>query len=171
MKFPRRFQPAQSLIEVAILAPAVLFLILGFLDLGRAVYYYATLSNAVRESARYAIVNRDSLEQINPITTTQLTCAQQKSQQIASHDVEILNKLDGYLFNIADTNLYSNLSACINVTVNAEDRYEKVAVDATYCFTPITPGIKLILGAGSADCPNGLPITAGSSMWVTPGAR
>jgi Flp pilus assembly protein TadG len=171
MKKPNSSSTAQSLIEIALLLPVALFLLLGFLDLGRAVYYYATLSNAVREATRYAIVHRDSLEQINPITTAQLSCAQQRTQQIASHDLLIWNKLDGYLFNIADTTAYTDLSVCTDITVNAKDQYEKVAVNATYCFSPITPGITLIIGTGSTDCPNGLAITAGSSMWVTPGAK
>jgi len=46
----------QSLVEMAITLPVFLLLVLGFIDLGRAVYYYSALGNAVREGARFASV-------------------------------------------------------------------------------------------------------------------
>jgi hypothetical protein len=56
----------QSLTEFGLLIPFVLLLILGFLDLGRAIFFYSSVSNSVREGTRYAIVNFDhsNLEQI-----------------------------------------------------------------------------------------------------------
>lgn len=47
----------QSLAEFALVLPLVLLLVLGFLDLGRAIYYYSAISNAAREGARYASVH------------------------------------------------------------------------------------------------------------------
>jgi len=150
--------------------PLLLFLILGFLDLGRAVYYYAALSNAVREGTRYAIVSKDALEQINPIDSAQKTCAQQKTQQIASHDLDIWNQIEDYLFDIADTVNYTDLDLCVDISVT-DNKYNEVAVDATYCFTPVTPGIAQIIGPGSATCPKGFDIVVASNMLVTPGSR
>lgn len=150
--------------------PLLIFLILGFLDLGRAVYYYAALSNAVREGTRYAIVNKVALEQINSIDSAQKTCAQQKAQQIASHDLDIWNQLEEYLFDIADTVNYTDLDVCVDISVY-DNKYNEVAVNATYCFTPVTPGIAQVIGPGSATCPNGIDIIAASNMLVTPGSR
>lgn len=50
-----RRQSGQSMTEFAILAPIFFLLLLGTIDLGRAVYTYNAISNATREGARAAI--------------------------------------------------------------------------------------------------------------------
>lgn len=49
-------QHGQSLVEFALLIPALLLMIVMVFDLGRAVYYSSVLHNAAREAARYGIV-------------------------------------------------------------------------------------------------------------------
>jgi len=49
----------QALVEFAIAIPIVLLLMLGILDLGRAVFAYNSVSNAARTGVRVAIVNQD----------------------------------------------------------------------------------------------------------------
>jgi Flp pilus assembly protein TadG len=49
----------QALVEFALAIPIVLLLMLGILDLGRAVFAYNSVSNAARTGARVAIVNQD----------------------------------------------------------------------------------------------------------------
>lgn len=57
MKIDRkRSFPGQDLIEFAITLPIFMVLVFGFIDLGRAAYYFSALQNGARESARYAIV-------------------------------------------------------------------------------------------------------------------
>ena len=51
----RKAQESQALIEFALVSPVLLLLIFGILDLGRAVFYYDTLSHAAREGARAAV--------------------------------------------------------------------------------------------------------------------
>lgn len=46
-------QEGQSLVELALLLPALVFIMVGVLDLGRAFHAYTTLVNAAREGARY----------------------------------------------------------------------------------------------------------------------
>lgn len=53
-------QRGQSVVEMALLLPAFLLLVLGMLDLGRAVYTYNVLSNAVRDGSRVAIVDSNT---------------------------------------------------------------------------------------------------------------
>lgn len=58
----RRRRPetrGQALVEFALAIPVVLLLMLGVLDLGRAVFAYSSVSNAARTGARVAIVNQD----------------------------------------------------------------------------------------------------------------
>ena len=48
----------QTLVEFALIIPIFIMLLMGVLDLGRAVYAYHTLNNAAREGARQAIVDQ-----------------------------------------------------------------------------------------------------------------
>lgn len=50
-----RRHSGQSMVEFAVLAPIFFLLLLGTIDLGRAVYIYNTISDAAREGARAAI--------------------------------------------------------------------------------------------------------------------
>jgi Flp pilus assembly protein TadG len=46
---------AQALAEMAVMVPFLVIGMMGMLDLGRAFYYQISLTNAVREAARYAV--------------------------------------------------------------------------------------------------------------------
>lgn len=48
-------QQSQALIEFALISPVLLLLLFGIIDIGRAVFYYDTLSHAAREGARNAV--------------------------------------------------------------------------------------------------------------------
>jgi hypothetical protein len=50
-----RQRAGQSMVEFAVLAPIFFLLLLGTIDLGRAVYTYNAISNAAREGARSAV--------------------------------------------------------------------------------------------------------------------
>lgn len=73
-----RHAGGQSLVEFALILPLFLLLLMGILDLGRAVAAYNSVSNAARSAARAAIVdqNEDVVRQaavdeafwLNPLT-------------------------------------------------------------------------------------------------------
>lgn len=50
-----RRHAGQSMVEFAVLAPIFFLLLLGTIDLGRAVYVYNAISNAAREGARAGV--------------------------------------------------------------------------------------------------------------------
>lgn len=54
----RRRSRGQSLVEFSLLLPVLIVILLGLLDLGRAVYAYNAVSEAARNGARVAIVNQ-----------------------------------------------------------------------------------------------------------------
>jgi hypothetical protein len=54
----RQRRRGQSLVEFALILPVFLLVLMGILDLGRAVYYSSTLSNTARETARRGIVDQ-----------------------------------------------------------------------------------------------------------------
>jgi Flp pilus assembly protein TadG len=53
----RRSQ-GQSLVEFALVFPIIILLVMGFAEIGRAVYAFNTIANAARQGARVAAVNQ-----------------------------------------------------------------------------------------------------------------
>jgi hypothetical protein len=49
----------QTLVEFALIIPIFLLVVLGLFDMGRAVLYYSTISNASREAVRLGIVDQN----------------------------------------------------------------------------------------------------------------
>jgi Flp pilus assembly protein TadG len=62
MRIIRRLRSArgQGLVEFAFVLPIIVLLILGTIDLGRAVYAYNTLAESARQANRLAIVDQDT---------------------------------------------------------------------------------------------------------------
>jgi len=54
----RRSSRGQGLVEFALVFPLFMLLLMGMVDLGRAVFAYNTITNSAREAARLAIVNQ-----------------------------------------------------------------------------------------------------------------
>jgi TadE-like protein len=51
----------QSMVEFALILPALVLIIAGIFDLGRAFFAYISITNAAREGARYGALNPDYL--------------------------------------------------------------------------------------------------------------
>ncbi|HVC35001.1 MAG TPA: TadE family protein, partial [Chloroflexota bacterium] len=51
----RKKQRGQALVEMALVFPVFILLVMGILDLGRAVWQANTMAEAARQGARYAI--------------------------------------------------------------------------------------------------------------------
>lgn len=60
-------QSSQTIVEFAIIAPVLLFLIFGVVDFGRVIYTYATINQAVNEGARTAIKASSQLPTDNDV--------------------------------------------------------------------------------------------------------
>jgi Flp pilus assembly protein TadG len=149
MKTKQRFS-GQSLVEFALILPLALFLITGFLDLGRAVFYYSSLTNSVREATRYAIVHKDEINAAfnNPT------------------DNSLQDKVLEYAFGLSGTPDPLTKDD-ISVTIEKVNNYfTTVSIEATYQYKPITPGIKELFGSIE-----GIDLTVQSKMHVTPGSR
>lgn len=48
----------QSLVEFSLIFPIIVLLVVGFVEVGRAVFAYNTIANAARQAARVAAVNQ-----------------------------------------------------------------------------------------------------------------
>ena len=64
MHSKRQDRRGQSLVEFALIALPFLMILIGIIDIGRAIYGYNTVANAAREAARYAIVDQTPSEVI-----------------------------------------------------------------------------------------------------------
>lgn len=54
----RRREGGQALAEFAIVFPIMIFVLVAFVEIGRAVHAYTTITNAARQGARVAVVNQ-----------------------------------------------------------------------------------------------------------------
>ena len=149
MKNQRRYS-GQSLVEFAIILPLAFFLITSFLDLEVAVFYYSSLTNAVREGTRYAIVHKDELNAAFDNPT----------------DNSLQDKVLEYAFGLSG--IPDPLTKDdISVTAEKVDNlFTTVSIEVTYAYKPITPGIKELFGSTE-----GIDLTVQSKMYVTPGSR
>jgi hypothetical protein len=59
--FRREPSRGQSMVEFALILPILMFLLMGFFDIGRVVLSHDALGHAAREGARYAIVHGGTL--------------------------------------------------------------------------------------------------------------
>jgi len=150
MKNQRRYS-GQSLVEFALILPLFFFLITGFLDLGRALFYYSSLTNAVREATRYAIVHKDELNAAldNP------------------GDNSLQDKVLEYAIGLSGiTDPLTKDKIIVDPIKNADNFFTTVSIEATYLYKPITPGIKALFGSTE-----GIDLIVQSKMLVTPGSR
>lgn len=142
----------QSLVEFALTLPLLLLLVFTFLDLGRAVYYYSAVGNAVREGARYASVTKLDLSQTDD----------QDEVKAVIQNYSIALAIDPNLITFP-TPVVEDADTSDTVTPDPNDY---VTVKATYEFEPITPFLAQIVGSG-----NTITLSSESTMLLAPIAR
>ncbi len=150
MRVPLRAAPkpasaGQSLVEFALVLPVLMLMMLGILDLGRAVYAYSTISNSAREAARLAIV--DQTQGVNcAIQTVECEAAEHAANLgIAPDDVEVAFRRPD------DPNDPSN-------TCNPREINCVAVVTVPYDYTAATPLIGNLVGTIEMSSTAMLPI-------------
>lgn len=139
---------AQTMVEFALVFPIAIFLILGFFDLGRAVFNFASLSNSVREATRYAIVHKEAVN----------------GEAMSSGYTELKQKVFDYSFGIPASDI--TVDVTVTMQSGSSETRDKISITATYLFVPLTPRIKQILGDET-----GIRIEAQSTMLLEPISR
>lgn len=152
----RKNQKGQSLIEFALILPLFIVLVIGFFDFGRAIFYYSSLTNAVREATRFAIVNRDAIlaEEAENLSECDGTIS----------DNPLKLKVMEYAFGVNE-DMFDPCTDIIVVITRAgssNQMLEAVSIEVTLNFQPITPILSQIVGQ--------IPLVAQSKMYVTPGS-
>jgi Flp pilus assembly protein TadG len=115
-----RAEKGQGLLELAIALPALLVLLLGLLDVGRAFWVLVTLKDAVSEGAQYAAAY--------PNQTTQIL-------ERAAESSHALMPLSPGMFSID--------------FVAPPTSGQPITVTASYTFTLLTPVINTIVPSGT----------------------
>ena len=135
-------QRGATLLEFALILPALLLVIFGVLDLGFAIYAQNTMSLATREGARVGIVNPDT----NAIKQR----VRDKAFALSLGEVHVCYNTSSTGFCGVDSGTRV-VSTTFGVTLT---------VSAVYTYTPFTPVIGDLLGNG------GLLLKSQSSMIV-----
>lgn len=136
----------QSLVEFALVLPLLLILVFGVIDFGMGLRSYISLTNAVREGARFAAVG-------NPAGTYPTDCDGATSTSVVGRVCTALG--DGNLNNVQ------------SVTVTYPDGVapgNRVVVSAQYEYTYITPLGDLLNFFTGGNFPESLSLQATTDM-------
>jgi len=131
------------MLEFALIFPFILLLIVMFIELGRVVYFYSALNNAVREGARYGIVHLFSDSDDRLAQLRQRVTGYAIWLPLAADDISVY----------CDQDTANNSNPCANY----------VTVSANMQVAPMTPFITRILGMGTT-----YNLNAESTMQMTP---
>jgi hypothetical protein len=152
----------QSLIEFALILPILLFVVMGLFEIGRYVFYFAVLNNAVREGTRFAIVQPYEDYGTYPNETLTTCCCSGSS--IVAHE-NICNEIHGKLFSINELDgtqiiiSHKDESGVLLVNNYGDPLVE---INLRFNFHPIVPGLGLI---------GNMTIDTDSTMLLTAKAR
>lgn len=123
-------QHGQSVVELALILPMLLFITLGTLDLGRLFISYVSVLNAAHEGAFYAAYNPSQL----PGGAVNQAAAQDPGLGLTASNVTIT--------------CFSGVTASVK-SCSAVQTGDTVSVVVTYPFRPFTAMIADIPGIGS----------------------
>ncbi len=139
----------QALVEFALVFPIFLIIVVGLVDVGRAVFAQNTLTNAAREGARTAIVNQDVA------TVRARTAAQAISLGLAATDITVRYYLDDGSIPVASETLPASDAAC-DATFVAIDCV--AVVRARFAWSAITPLVGQLVGPQTLTATSAQPI-------------
>ena len=138
----------QSLVELALVLPALLLLLVFATDFGRAYLGWVTLNNVVREAANFAAENPTAWSSVNPNAAAQGAYTSLITNDAAGIDCTLPNPLPAPSF------------------PNGPDGQNAIGMPATVAitceFSPITPIISSIVG-------NSVPMSASAAFPIRNG--
>jgi Flp pilus assembly protein TadG len=117
----KQYKKGQSLVEFAIIIPLFVLIVMFIFDIGRAVYYYSVLYNAVREGARVASVGETDINLLQSL---------------------VRDRAYGMDLPLGGVTIAPN-----PITTTSQ----LVTVSAVYSFSPITPLVARFLPGGTLN--------------------
>jgi Flp pilus assembly protein TadG len=135
----------QALVEFAMIMPLILVIVLGLLDLGRAVFSYNTLSQAARSGSRVAMVDQ------NPARVRTKAIASAASLGLATSNVDVC-------FKTAD----SGQTSCSSGSDDCPESTRVIGclaiVRAHLTYAPMTPILSIFMSSISLSSTSIEPI-------------
>jgi len=139
---------AQTLAEFAMVAPLLVILLMGLVDLARLMESHVALQEAARDAARYAVTGR--IDCTGPVTPTRDACI----VQTVKDDTASLTNASTIATSYQSWK-YPNYADPATVN-DAGQQCDAVQVKVTYDYEPITPLFKFFV--------NNVPLTASERM-------
>lgn len=148
----------QSLVEFAFVFPIIMLLAFGFLDVGRAVFEWNTLTNAARSAARVAVVN-----QIDPVSGPWSCQANKPVESVTSPNWTFRGcaMSAGAALGVTGADVTVSYAPPPGVDLECSARLNVgclVTVTVTSVFTPITPVAGSIIGPMPMSATSEMPI-------------
>jgi Flp pilus assembly protein TadG len=148
----------QSLVEFAFVFPIITFLAFAFIDIGRAVFEWNTLTNAARTAARVAMVN-----QVDPASGPWACQANKPVESVSSPNWTARGcaMTSGAAIGVSSADVSISYAAPPGVTLECGTRKNIgciATVTVTNLFTPITPVAGTIIGPISMTATSEMPI-------------
>jgi Flp pilus assembly protein TadG len=147
---PLRRKRAQALAEMAVMVPFLVIGMMGMLDLGRAFYYQISITNAVREGARYAA--SPYYMGLNPTCATIPPAPNPGTNCVTPGDgaiqTRVQNELAGSQINVpaSDIQVFPDQSTRSSNYTNGTSSQYPIRVSASFKFNFITPIIGALIG-------------------------
>jgi Flp pilus assembly protein TadG len=148
----------QALVEFAFVFPLIMFLAFAFLDIGRAVFEYNTLTNAARSAARVAVVN-----QLDPAVGPWNCQANKPVESVISPNWTFRGCAitAGAAIGVTSADVTVSYAAPPGVTLECTARLHVgciVTVTVTNIYTPITPVAGSVIGPITMSATSEMPI-------------
>jgi Flp pilus assembly protein TadG len=148
----------QALVEFAFVFPIIVVLAFGFIDVGRAVFGYNTLTNAAREAARVAAVN-----QVDPVAGPWGCLANKPVQNPATPSWTFRGCAiaAGATVGVTDADVSISYYAPPGTSIQCSSGLTVgciAAVTVTYDYVPITPIAGSIIGPIPMSATSEMPI-------------
>ncbi len=173
MKRRRKTGAGQALAEFALVFPLFLLVVLLIVDVARAIFVYAVISDAAREGARYAIVHGSLSASDNPPVSGPGTGDPDGTVYVVPQSKAVAVGVDQSVLNVGvcwgfECQVPSNCSAGTNTATGPVVNIP-VTVRTCYAFRPITftPIGFLLKFFGGSGNPAQFNLSAQSTLTIT----
>jgi Flp pilus assembly protein TadG len=131
-------ESGQSLAEFAMIAPVLVILVFGIIDIARAYNGWVTVQGAARQGARYAVTGRSECAAATP---SRLTCIEHVARE---HAGALTNSGTTVDVNVRSWEYPSYSGSAIEGS--AGEQCDAVEVEVQYEFEPATPMFESLFG-------------------------
>ena len=145
----------QSLVEFSLVFPIIVLLIVGFFEIGRAVFSFNTIANAARQAVRVATVN-----QLADVTECDATRPVEDPYE-PHWSIRGCAIAAGSVLGISTSNVSVSYEAPPGTTLDCDPTLHVgciATVTVTYDFSVATPFVNLLIGPIAMSQSSSMPI-------------